>query len=202
MNNVNEILIAGFGGQGILFAGKLLAYFGLLGGKEVSWLPSYGPAMRGGTCNCSVCVSDEPIGSPLVTQPNLLLVMNTPSYNKFIGMVKPGGKVFLDSTLVDSVQEPKVFAPCGGMTFVDSNTSDSGANAVENIERFDIPATKLALDNELKGMANIIMLGKLLKETKIASVETAREAMEKVVSKGKEHLFELNMKALNLGINY
>ena len=75
----NEILLAGFGGQGILFMGKMLAYFGLYENKEVSWLPSYGPEMRGGTCNCSVCVSDDPIGSPLVDTPNTLIVMNTPS---------------------------------------------------------------------------------------------------------------------------
>lgn len=86
----NEILLAGFGGQGILFMGKMLAYFGLYENKEVSWLPSYGPEMRGGTCNCSVCVSDDPIGSPLVDTPNTLIVMNTPSYDKFIGSVVPG----------------------------------------------------------------------------------------------------------------
>ena len=85
----NEILLAGFGGQGILFMGKMLAYFGLYENKEVSWLPSYGPEMRGGTCNCSVCVSDDPIGSPLVDTPNTLIVMNTPSYDKFIGSVVP-----------------------------------------------------------------------------------------------------------------
>ena len=83
----NDILLAGFGGQGILFIGKMLAYLGLYEGKEVSWLPSYGPEMRGGTCNCSVCISDDPIGSPLVLEPDQLLVMNTPSYDKFIGAV-------------------------------------------------------------------------------------------------------------------
>ena len=96
----NEFLLAGFGGQGILFAGKLLAYVGLYAGKEVSWLPSYGPEMRGGTCNCSVTVSDLPIGSPLILEPTQLLVMNTPSFDKFIGSVKPDGMAFIDSTLV------------------------------------------------------------------------------------------------------
>ena len=98
----NEILLAGFGGQGILFMGKMLAYFGLYENKEVSWLPSYGPEMRGGTCNCSVCISDDPIGSPLVDTPNTLIVMNTPSYDKFIDSVVPGGTVIIDSTLVDA----------------------------------------------------------------------------------------------------
>ena len=76
-----EMILAGFGGQGILFAGKMLAYFGLMDGREVSWLPSYGPEMRGGTANCSVCVSDSPICSPLVTEPDILIAMNKPSYD-------------------------------------------------------------------------------------------------------------------------
>ena len=79
-----EFILAGFGGQGILFAGKILAYCGLMAGKELSWLPSYGPEMRGGTANCSVCISDEQIGSPLVTAPNCLIAMNGPSYTKFV----------------------------------------------------------------------------------------------------------------------
>ncbi len=91
----NDILLAGFGGQGILFIGKMLAYLGLYGEKQVSWLPSYGPEMRGGTCNCSVCISDDPIGSPLVLEPDNLLVMNTPSYDKFIGSVKSNLQSFL-----------------------------------------------------------------------------------------------------------
>ena len=97
-----DILLAGFGGQGILFAGKLLAYCALIDGKELSWLPSYGPEMRGGTCNCSVCISDEPIGSPLVLTPDLLIALNQPSYDKFIGSVRKGGMAFVDSTLVDT----------------------------------------------------------------------------------------------------
>ena len=87
----SEIQLAGFGGQGILFAGKVLAYCGMLADREVSWLPCYGPEMRGGTCNCSVCLSDEPIGSPVVNEPDLLIAMNEPSYTKFIGAVKAGG---------------------------------------------------------------------------------------------------------------
>ena len=97
-----EILLAGFGGQGILFAGKILAYCGLMDNKELSWLPSYGPEMRGGTCNCSVCISDEPIGSPLVLTPDLLIVMNQPSFDKFVKDVRPGGKVFFDSSMMEA----------------------------------------------------------------------------------------------------
>lgn len=171
-----NILLAGFGGQGILFIGKMLAYFGLYEGKEVSWLPSYGPEMRGGTCNCSVCVSDDPIGSPLVLDPNILLVMNTPSFDKFIGTVVKGGKVFVDSTLVD------------------------GKSDRADIECFYVPATQLAADNNLKGMANVILLGKVIKETGVATMENIEKAMHKVVPAKKAELFDANINALKLGM--
>lgn len=174
----NDILLAGFGGQGILFIGKLLAYLGLYEGKQVSWLPSYGPEMRGGTCNCSVCVSDDPIGSPLVLEPDLLLVMNTPSYDKFIDSLKSGGKCFIDSALID--------AKC--------DRSD--------VECHYVPATQLANDNQLKGMANVILLGKLIKETGIASEEVIQKAVHKVVPPKKANLIEANLKALKIGMEY
>ena len=101
MANTLNILLAGFGGQGILFAGKTIAYSGLLDGKELSWLPSYGPEMRGGTCNCSVVLSDESIGSPLVTTPDVLIAMNRPSLEKFVDKVVPGGTILVDSSMID-----------------------------------------------------------------------------------------------------
>lgn len=173
----NEFLLAGFGGQGILFAGKLIAYVGLYAGKEVSWLPSYGPEMRGGTCNCSVTVSDDPIGSPLILEPTELLVMNTPSFDKFINAVKPGGKAFIDSTLVE------------------------GKSERTDIECFYIPATKLANDNNLKGMANIILAGKLLKEIGLTDEAVIEKAIKKVIPPKKANLTEANMNALRLGMN-
>ena len=96
----HEIIYAGFGGQGLLFAGKVLAYGGLVESQEVSWLPSYGPEMRGGTANCNVILSETPVGSPIVQHPNVLIVMNTPSLDKYESMVAPGGKIFVDSTLI------------------------------------------------------------------------------------------------------
>lgn len=173
----NEFLLAGFGGQGILFAGKLIAYVGLYAGKEVSWLPSYGPEMRGGTCNCSVTVSDDPIGSPLILEPTELLVMNTPSFDKFINAVKPDGKAFIDSTLVE------------------------GKSERTDIECFYIPATKLANDNNLKGMANIILAGKLLKEIGLTDEAVIEKAIKKVIPPKKANLTEANMTALRLGMN-
>lgn len=173
----NEILLAGFGGQGILFIGKMLAYLGLYEGKQVSWLPSYGPEMRGGTCNCSVCISDDPIGSPLVLEPDRLLVMNTPSFDKFISAVKAGGKCFIDSALVEEK----------------SDRTD--------IDCYYVPATTLAKENDLNGMANVILLGKMIKETKLGSEETIEKAVRKVVPAKKANLTDSNLKALKLGMS-
>lgn len=173
-----EILLAGFGGQGILFAGKLLAYCALFEGKEISWLPSYGPEMRGGKCNCSVCISDEPIGSPKVMEPDLLLAMNGPSFEAFVPTVKPGGKVFADSSLID--------ATCNR----------------DDIACFMLPATQIAEDNDLKKGANIILLGKLLGETGLFSMETVRKALEKNTPASRAHTIENNMRALGIGAAY
>lgn len=172
-----EILLAGFGGQGILFAGKILAYCGLMDNKELSWLPSYGPEMRGGTCNCSVCISDDPIGSPLILTPDVLIAMNQPSFDKFVGSVKPGGKVFFDSTMIEN----------------ECTRTD--------LSLFGIPSQQLADDNALKGGSNIILLGKVIKETEIFSLETMKKAIEKVVPPSKAQLIPNNFKAIELGMN-
>lgn len=172
-----NIVFAGFGGQGILFAGKVVAYAGLIDGNEVSWLPSYGPEMRGGTANCSVCISGRPIGSPLVTQPDVLVVMNGPSFDKFIDTVAPGGKVFVDSTLVDR------------------------ENPRSDVAVYAIPATQLSNSEHLEDIANIILLGKMLGETEFVSCESVEEAMEKCVPAKKAHLLEHNKRAIKLGMS-
>lgn len=172
-----ETIFAGFGGQGVLFAGKLLAYLGLNQGKEVSWLPSYGPEMRGGTANCSVCLSDNPIGSPYITDPDVLVAMNGPSFDKFINSVKPGGIAIIDSTLVTK----------------ECTRTD--------IRSFRIPSTALAAENDLPGMANIILVGKLLKETGISVIDAVRPTLEKIIPPKKAALIEANMKALALGMS-
>ncbi|MCH5195619.1 MAG: 2-oxoacid:acceptor oxidoreductase family protein [Oscillospiraceae bacterium] len=172
-----EILLAGFGGQGVLFAGKILAYCALIDGKELSWLPSYGPEMRGGTANCSVCVSDEPIGSPVVTYPDILVAMNQPSYDKFINAVKPSGSVFIDSSLVES--------KC--------DRSDISCHY--------LPSTTLASENALYGGSNMILLGKIIKETGLFTLETVKKAIEKVVPPTKEQLIKNNFKAIEIGMS-
>ena len=96
-----QILFAGFGGQGILFSGKFLAYKGLMEDLQVSWLPSYGPEMRGGTANCNVILSETPVGSPIITTPDVLVAMNLPSLQKYVNTVAPGGQIYVDSALID-----------------------------------------------------------------------------------------------------
>ena len=137
MRKTSNILIAGFGGQGVLFAGKFLAYKGILEDKNVSWLPSYGPEMRGGTANCSIIISENAVGSPIVSNPDILIAMNLPSLDKYEDAVAPGGQIYVDSSLIDR----KV------------KRSD--------VEAFYVPATKLADENGLSSLANmIIMLNK------------------------------------------
>lgn len=173
-----NMIFAGFGGQGVLFSGKIAAYAGLLDGHEVSWLPSYGPEMRGGTANCSVCIAEKPIGSPLVLKPNVLVVLNNPSFDKFIDTVVPGGLVFVDSTLVNR------------------------ETARTDISVFRIPATQISNERGLEGIANIIVLGKLLGEVPFTSVETIKKALEKNVPARKAHLLEHNIRAIETGMNY
>ncbi len=173
-----NMLVAGFGGQGVLFVGKIVAYTGMIEEKQVSWLPSYGPEMRGGTANCSVCIDEKPIGCPIVLAPETLVVMNRPSYDKFVNDVVAGGHIILDSTLIDVACERT------------------------DISVHKIPATQLANDNDLSGLANIIILGKVLKATNFTSFKVLEKAIEKCVPASKKHLLEPNIRALKLGFEY
>ena len=173
-----QILIAGFGGQGILFSGKFLAYEGLIDNKEVSWLPSYGPEMRGGTANCSIILSDTKIGSPIVDNPDILIAMNAPSLEKYENAVTAGGEIYIDSSLIEKKVERS------------------------DVKAYYIPATKLASDNGLSGLANIIMIGLMIKKSGIVPYENIEKAMKKVVSAKRPELFDLNIKAIELGYNY
>ena len=173
-----QILIAGFGGQGILFAGKFLAYKGLLEDKQVSWLPSYGPEMRGGTANCNVILSETPVGSPIITAPDVLIAMNLPSLQKYVDAVVPGGQIYVDSALIDAKVERT------------------------DVEVFYIPATQMAKDNEISTLANMIIVGHLLENHPELSFEGTDAVVEKLVPAKKAALVELNKKALNLGKEY
>ena len=174
----NRFLIAGFGGQGLLFAGKFMAYKGMMEEKQVTWLPSYGPEMRGGTASCSVVISDEPVSSPIVENPDVLMVMNLPSLDKYEDTVAPGGTIFVDSTLIE-----------------------------RKVERTDvkvvyIPATRLASENNMASLANMILVGAILKELDQFDDEGINAALKKVVSARHQQMFDFNLKALEIGRDY
>ncbi len=174
-----KIFYAGFGGQGILFAGKFLAYKGLLENKYLSWLPSYGPEMRGGTANCSVTLSDdEPIGSPIFSDPDVLVAMNLPSLDKFEDQVVPGGIILVDSTQI----ERKV------------KRSD--------VKVFYLPATQMAVDMGADGLGNMILTGKLLRECPTLNRENLEAALQKIISARHADKMALNLKALECGYNF
>ena len=173
-----SILLAGFGGQGVLFAGKFLAYKGLSQGKQLSWLPSYGPEMRGGTANCSVILSDTPVGSPIITNPDVLVAMNLPSLQKFVDAVVPGGKIILDSTLIDAKVER------------------------DDIEVFYVPATQLAKDAGFATLSNMILTGKVLKEIDIVAFEGNEETLKSFIPAKKAGLIDMNLKALQIGYDF
>ncbi|HHV98816.1 MAG TPA: 2-oxoacid:ferredoxin oxidoreductase subunit gamma [Clostridiaceae bacterium] len=173
-----EIIISGFGGQGILSAGRLLAYAGMLEGKNVSWLPSYGPEMRGGTANCHVIISDDPIGSPILNSATTLMVMNGPSLDKFENIVESGGIIISDSSLV--TRSPKR----------------------TDVKVYEIPATQMASDMGNLTYANIILLGKFLEVTGIISKEAFEQALRKVLPEKYHYMIPDEMKALEAGMKY
>ena len=173
-----QILFAGFGGQGILFSGKFVAYKGLLEDVQVSWLPSYGPEMRGGTANCSVILSDDPVGSPIITEPDVLVAMNTPSLVKYMDAVVPGGQIYVDSSLIDVKVER------------------------DDVAVFYIPATQMAKEEGIGSLANMIIVGHLLENHPELSFAGTEEVVEKLVPAKKAAMKELNMKALALGKDY
>jgi len=170
-----QILLAGSGGQGLLFAGKFLTYAAMIEGREVSWYPSYGPEARGGTSTCSVVFSDEAIGSPIVAQPDILIAMNLPSYLKYMPCVRPGGVLIYDNSMV-SEECPR-----------------------DDIRVSSLPATQTAYDENLKGLANMILIGRMLKETGLAAPETVEPAMLKCIPPSKAAMLALNLRAISLG---
>lgn len=176
--STTRYLFAGFGGQGILFAGKFAAYKGLIDEKQVSWLPSYGPEMRGGTASCSVIVSDDPVGSPIVSKPDVLVAMNLPSLDKYEDAVATGGTIFVDSTLI----ERKV--------------------AREDAAVYYIPATRLASDNGIPTLANMIIMGHILKVMNDFNEESVNAALKKVISAKHADMLDINLKALKIGAEY
>ncbi|MEH6954930.1 2-oxoacid:acceptor oxidoreductase family protein [Neobacillus drentensis] len=172
---LEEIIIAGFGGQGVMSMGQLLAYAGMLEGKGVSWLPSYGPEQRGGTANCAVVISDEPVGSPLITMPSTAIVLNNPSFDKFEPKVRPGGLLIIDSSLVVRISDRK------------------------DLKIIELNATDMANDLGNARVANMILLGAFLEQTKIVTEDSVIDSLKKVLSEDKHHLLDINKQALKKG---
>ncbi len=172
-------VLSGFGGQGLLFAGKVMANCGLIDGRQVSWMPSYGPEMRGGTANCSVSLSDDAIGTPFITKPTALIAMNQPSVEKFAAAVQPGGTIVVDTTLA-------------------MNGTDD-VELADDVTVIALKATEIAEEAGLKGLANIICLGKLWAQTHFCTREVAEAAIAKCVPPKRQHLLEPNLRAFALG---
>jgi 2-oxoglutarate ferredoxin oxidoreductase subunit gamma len=170
----NDVIIAGFGGQGVLLIGKMLAYAGMADGKEVSWLPSYGPEMRGGTCNCTVVIADRPVGSPVVEHPCAAMVLNLPSLEKFEPKVKPGGLLVVNTSLVNR----------------EAQRSD--------VRVIKVPATEIANQLGNPRGANMVALGAYLGATHAVSL-AAVEALVRETFAGKTKMIESNLAALQRG---
>lgn len=176
--STERVICAGFGGQGVMSMGQLLTYAGMLEGKEVSWLPSYGPEMRGGTANCAVTVSDKPVGSPLIAgDATCAIVMNLPSLEKFESEVEPGGKILVNSSLIERKVERN------------------------DVEVHYIPANDLALELGNPKVANMIMLGAYLEANQTVEIDSVLEAFKKVFGPSKEKFVPLNKEALQKGSN-
>jgi 2-oxoglutarate ferredoxin oxidoreductase subunit gamma len=170
-----EIIIAGFGGQGVLSMGKILAYSGLMEDKEVTWMPAYGPEQRGGTANVTVIVSDEPVSSPILSSYDTAIVLNQPSLEKFENDVVPGGIIIVDSSIIDK----KV--------------------ARKDVTTIYIPASEIAENAGIKGAANMVILGKLFKETKFCTPENLDKGLQKTIPARKMDLLDKNRLCIKLG---
>jgi 2-oxoglutarate ferredoxin oxidoreductase subunit gamma len=170
-----EIVIAGFGGQGVLFAGELLAYAALDSGHQVTWIPSYGPEMRGGTANCTVIVSEDEIGSPVVRNPRAALVMNLPSLDKYEPLVKTGGVLVVNGSMVDRQPERG------------------------DISTVVLPAVDIAEELGDRRMANLVMVGALLERLPVLSMQAIVQALEDHLPERKRSFLEPNTRALERG---
>lgn len=171
----HEILMAGFGGQGIMLMGQMLTYAGMKDGRYVSWMPSYGPEQRGGTANCGVVLSDEPVGSPVVSEPTVCVVMNEPSLTRFADSVREGGYLLINGSLIQSEV------------------------ARDDIHVIRIPVTEEAEKVGNARVANMIMLGALAEATGVVSVEQLKNVLKEVLPERRHSLIPINVKALERG---
>jgi len=170
----NDVIMAGFGGQGILLIGKMLAYAGMHEGKEVSWLPSYGPEMRGGTANCTVVISDRPVGSPVIRSPRAVVAMNLPSLDKFEPDVRPGGLLLINTSLINRKA------------------------ARDDLTIIEVPANQIANELGNRRGANMVALGAYLGATDAVSVDGVIEVVRETFA-AKPGVIDMNINALHRG---
>lgn len=175
---MQQIILAGFGGQGILSMGHFIAHAGLLDGKNVSWLPSYGPEKRGGTANCHVIVGDEEVGSPIISSATVLIAMNQPSLEKFESLVEPDGIIITDKSLVPVKPTRK------------------------DVRLYEIPATEMAYNIGNPTYAGVVVLGKLIELTKVISEENFEHALRAILKPSRHYMIPDEMKALRQGADY
>ncbi|MGI6364815.1 MAG: 2-oxoacid:acceptor oxidoreductase family protein [Bacillota bacterium] len=173
-----ELIFAGFGGQGVMSMGMMLAYAGMLEEKNVSWIPSYGPEMRGGTANCAVVVTADEIGSPLVTDPDVVVAMNLPSMLKFEPKLKKGGLLIYNSSLIEREE------------------------GREDITVVGIPANEIATELGNSRVANMVVMGALLAKTGVAKPESIKAALRKVLPAHRHDLLPVNEQAMERGAEY
>lgn len=170
-----EVIIAGFGGQGVMSMGQLLAYAGMKEDKQVSWLPSYGPEQRGGTANVSVVISEDTVGSPVIDKPTSVIALNNPSFEKFEPTLIEGGNLFINSNLVDLTTEKK------------------------DLSFLSIPATEIAKSLNEERVAGMVILGAFITKTKILSKDSLLQALIHVLGEKKRNLIGVNEKAIIAG---
>lgn len=170
-----SIIISGFGGQGVLFAGQLLAYAGMDSDRQVTWIPSYGPEMRGGTAHCVVIISDAPIGAPIVARPDVAVVLNQPSYDKYEPLVRPGGLLVVNSSLVSTRSERT------------------------DIDAACVPANGIAEEWGSVKMLNMAALGAMLARRPVLTIESVEQALREHLPEAKQHLTEANIRVLRHG---
>jgi len=173
-----EIVVSGFGGQGALFAGQLLTYTGMDEGLHVTWIPSYGPEMRGGTAHCIVILSDDDIGSPIIREPTACIVMNPPSMEKYEPLVKPGGLLVANSTLIRSRSER------------------------DDITAVYVPANDLAAELGNVKMANVVLLGAMLGTREILPLESVKRTLDEHIPQRRRHIIKPNKRALDRGVAF
>jgi 2-oxoglutarate ferredoxin oxidoreductase subunit gamma len=175
---LEEIIVSGFGGQGALFAGQLLTYTGMDEGWHVTWIPSYGPEMRGGIAHCIVILSDVEIGSPVIREPSICLVMNPPSMDKYEPLVKPGGLLVANTTLIRTRSERT------------------------DIDVVYIPANELAAELGNEKMANVVLLGAMLGKREILPIESVKRTMDLHIPQRRKQIIEPNKRALDRGVQF